>query len=140
MSDSKGNKHTPFSHNTPTRKSVTTTKVAMGREAAENSTVSTGQHVIENLADLGQNTVEGLVADPLAKRQSLGKRNSDDLASVANQILGNVLPEPASLNDWQSSSRVQQNLQQASENIKNTMDELSAQQQFEAAQKVARDQ
>ena len=140
MSDSKGNKHTPFSHNTPTRKSVTTTKVAMGREAAENSTVSTGQHVIENLADLGQNTVEGLVADPLAKRQSLGKRNSDDLASVANQILGNVLPEPASLNDWQSSSRVQQNFQQASENIQNTMDELSAQQPFEAAQKVARDQ
>ena len=143
LSDSKGNKHTPFSHNTPTRKSVTTTKVAMaetGREAAENITVSTGQHVIENLADLGQNTVEGLVADPLAKRQSLGKRNSDDLASVANQILGNVLPEPASLNDWQSSSRVQQNFQQASKNIQNTMDELLAQQQFEAAQKVARDQ
>ena len=143
LSDSKGNKHTPFSHNTPTRKSVTTTKIAMaetGREAAENITVSTGQHVIENLADLGQNTVEGLVADPLAKRQSLGKRNSDDLASVANQILGNVLPEPASLNDWQSSSRVQQNFQQASKNIQNTMDELLAQQQFEAAQKVARDQ
>ena len=143
MSNSKDNKHTPFSHNTPTRRSVTTTKVAMaetGREAAENSTVSTGQHVIENLADLGQNTVEGLVADPLAKRQSLGKRNSDDLASVANQILGNVLPEPASLNDWQSSSKVQQNFQQASENIKNTIDELSAQPQLEAAQKVARDQ